>query len=437
MDLNKLLIDDFIELKASLICGYCKNLPSHLLNPCGHLQCNCSKSTKGCTTCYKLTTSQDLEENQMMKTILTSIKAIEDIFKDTTPNNVSSNHEIVVSKMDMKRNHKGETPLHLACKKGDLEMVMELIKDGVDFNMTDYANWAPIHEAVQGNNIPCLEYLLSEGALVNIPGENYITPLHKAVLLNKREIAQILINYGANTTILDYKGNKALNGMENLVLYQIYDITKKIFIKVQTVVYAKELNKEEQTKLTKAKVNIVTFSDFITKSDVTHYIYDGKMDINVLICLLKGIFIVKKRWINEPEKNAFNFITEVYKESNKSSIMNRLFKNPKLFNGMDFFISGHSQRKLICNIKLNKDDLATLVRTGGGKVLRRPPIVKSADNDHFYYPFHASNTSLNTCSSYVIYHEDEKPQLMYNMRELKHRSSEWLIDCILAFKIID
>ena len=38
-----------------------------------------------------------------------------------------------------KRNERGETPLHLATIKGDITQMQELLKQGADINIADYA----------------------------------------------------------------------------------------------------------------------------------------------------------------------------------------------------------------------------------------------------------------------------------------------------------
>lgn len=45
---------------------------------------------------------------------------------------------------NMKRNPKGESPLHLACKRGNVNKVKELIGNKVDLNFKDYAGWTPL-----------------------------------------------------------------------------------------------------------------------------------------------------------------------------------------------------------------------------------------------------------------------------------------------------
>ena len=40
----------------------------------------------------------------------------------------------------LRRNERGETPLHIACIKGDLKAASSLIEQGADVNATDHAS---------------------------------------------------------------------------------------------------------------------------------------------------------------------------------------------------------------------------------------------------------------------------------------------------------
>ena len=46
-----------------------------------------------------------------------------------------------------KKNKKGETPLHAATLKGDLDIVANLLGRGANPNTVDHAGWTPLHEA--------------------------------------------------------------------------------------------------------------------------------------------------------------------------------------------------------------------------------------------------------------------------------------------------
>ncbi|KAK3755415.1 hypothetical protein QZH41_016630 [Actinostola sp. cb2023] len=83
-----------------------------------------------------------------------------------------------------KRNERGETPLHLAAIKGDIEDTIDLIKAGIIVNSKDYAGWTPLHEACNFGHLDIVEELIKGGANVNSPGYEDISPLHDAVINN-------------------------------------------------------------------------------------------------------------------------------------------------------------------------------------------------------------------------------------------------------------
>lgn len=51
---------------------------------------------------------------------------------------------VQLCKDKLKRNAKGETQLHLACKKANAELVHQLIDSGMDVNCVDWGNWTPL-----------------------------------------------------------------------------------------------------------------------------------------------------------------------------------------------------------------------------------------------------------------------------------------------------
>ncbi|XP_016428768.1 ankyrin repeat domain-containing protein 12-like [Sinocyclocheilus rhinocerous] len=97
-----------------------------------------------------------------------------------------------------RRNHFGETKLHLAVMKGDVQDIKDLITAGAFVNIPDYAGWTPLHEAVQRNKYDMTEILLEAGAEVNCRGHNGITPLHDAIYCQYYKIVELLLKYGAD-----------------------------------------------------------------------------------------------------------------------------------------------------------------------------------------------------------------------------------------------
>ncbi|XP_076306308.1 tonsoku-like protein [Tachypleus tridentatus] len=108
-------------------------------------------------------------------------------------------------KVEAKVNEVGETPLHRACIRGNLNIVKSLIERGHPVNPRDYCGWLPIHEASNHNHYDIVEYLIEKGASVNDGGGEKcegITPLHDAASCGNIEIMELLISKGASVTVL-------------------------------------------------------------------------------------------------------------------------------------------------------------------------------------------------------------------------------------------
>lgn len=135
-------------------------------------------------------------------------------------------------------------------------------------------------------------------------------------------------------------------------------------------------------------------------------------------------------------KNSFNYFPERFQDILGKSTLNNLRKKPRLFDGMNFYIVDHQKPIRIFGIQLSKSDLMKLIAAGDGKNLHRAPALRTVE-DGFFYPYHINrNSDLTVCSNYIIYDEEKPPKLKYNMKELRHKSSRWLIESILSFEII-
>ena len=69
-----------------------------------------------------------------------------------------------------KRNGKGETSLHTACIKGNLEMVKDYLALGANANTQDHSGLTPLHEACQRGFLDIVKVLLDARALPSVPG---------------------------------------------------------------------------------------------------------------------------------------------------------------------------------------------------------------------------------------------------------------------------
>ncbi|KAF5896746.1 tonsoku-like protein isoform X2, partial [Clarias magur] len=114
-----------------------------------------------------------------------------------------------------KRNKFGETHVHLAVMKGDLQAVKNMIEVGASVNLADNAGWTPLHEAVLRGNDTIAETLLKAGARVNSVGQEGITPLHDAAGLGNLKIVQLLLKWGADPIMKNQKGDSAFDICED------------------------------------------------------------------------------------------------------------------------------------------------------------------------------------------------------------------------------
>ena len=69
-----------------------------------------------------------------------------------------------------KRNKKGETQLHIACRLLLENKAKSLLALGADPNTQDFAGWTPLHEVAQASNVALVDMLLEHGANPNVPG---------------------------------------------------------------------------------------------------------------------------------------------------------------------------------------------------------------------------------------------------------------------------
>ncbi|KAG9477529.1 hypothetical protein GDO78_002761 [Eleutherodactylus coqui] len=113
-----------------------------------------------------------------------------------------------------KKNHKGETMLHVASIKGNAQAVEELLKSGANPNVKDNAGWTPLHEACNHGHTDVVEVLLQHQALVNTTGYQNDSPLHDAVKNGHTAIVQLLLQHGASQDAVNIFGLRPVDYAE-------------------------------------------------------------------------------------------------------------------------------------------------------------------------------------------------------------------------------
>ncbi|XP_046557960.1 E3 ubiquitin-protein ligase MIB2-like [Haliotis rubra] len=107
--------------------------------------------------------------------------------------------------------HNGVTPLTLACSNGIVDVVKQLLDEGVDINQPDAGLQTPLLHTLFKERDAVLEMLLARGCDVNKAGQQGITPLHLSVINDKTAYVKLLVKKKADVNIRDQNGNTPIH----------------------------------------------------------------------------------------------------------------------------------------------------------------------------------------------------------------------------------
>ncbi|XP_048390651.2 BRCA1-associated RING domain protein 1 isoform X2 [Stegostoma tigrinum] len=354
----------------------------------------------------------------------------------------------------MKRNHKGETPLHIAAIKGDIVAVEQLLENGANPNIKDNAGWTPLHEACNHGHVEIVERLLKFGVLLNTPGYQNDSPLHDAVRNGHVDVVKLLILHHASQDVInifglrpvDYASSEEMIAAlhqppktEDPVAEQCFAVTSNqrrdgpIVLLGGDLLGAKKKKLDKLVKLLKAG-NCTEFN-----TSVTHVIVPNDHALSTmksLMGIVSGCWLVKFEWVIAClEKN--DRVAEEDYEINvvngpKRGRRNQEQQLPKLFDGCHFYFMGPFK-------SCKKEDLVHLAKVGGGQVLARQPKpdsdVTQSINTVAYHASPGSDQSF--CTQYIIHDKDSnyKPERV-RLGKVWTTNSMWLINCIKSFELL-
>jgi ankyrin repeat protein len=104
---------------------------------------------------------------------------------------------------------RGATPLHTAVENNQLDVVQELLNQGVDPNKAHNWGSTPLHLACINGNLDIVRVLINhhtDGASVSIQNSSGWTPLHWAAFYGHIDIIKELLNHQADPNTITDKG---------------------------------------------------------------------------------------------------------------------------------------------------------------------------------------------------------------------------------------
>ncbi|XP_048200132.1 BRCA1-associated RING domain protein 1 [Perognathus longimembris pacificus] len=351
-----------------------------------------------------------------------------------------------------KRNHRGETLLHIASIKGDVPSVEYLLRNGNDPNVKDHAGWTPLHEACNHGHLKVVELLLQHKALVNSTGYHNDSPLHDAARNGHLDIVKLLLSHGASRNVVNIFGLRPVDCTDNenmksvLLLPEENESSSTCYRSVMSswsrrdgplVLIGSGLSSEQQKMLSELAVILKAKKCAEFDSTVTHVVVPGDEAQSTLKCMLgilNGCWLLKFKWVKACLQTKVFEEEEMYEipEGPRRSRINKELLLPKLFDGCYFYFWGSF-------IHHPKDNLTKLVTAGGGQILSRKPKPDSDVTQTINtVSYHAKpDSDQRFCTQYIIY-EDLSDYCPERVRQGKvwMAPSSWLISCVMSFELL-
>ncbi|KAK7074714.1 hypothetical protein SK128_018101 [Halocaridina rubra] len=362
-----------------------------------------------------------------------------------------------------KRNAKGESMLHIACIKGDVEKVKSLLLEGANPNTKDNAGWTPLHETCSHGFYNIAELLLQHGALVDVPGgESEENPLHDAITQGQIELVKLLRCWGASDTARNLYGNTPRSlaslcmGADKLhaALDTPFDCSLKrpsfmLPYLDKMVLLGSGLNPSQSRTLVQLSKMLGARIASEFSPDVTHVVCCTSDRIVVqktptyMMGVASGKWILSHTWMDACLSQGKVLSPEIYEVYGSKDLadrdapcrarINASNMRPGLLKGTQIYLWGSFLEPY-----RNKKAIETLIKAGDGTVLVREPNPESQDKI-LKVPYHAQPDGMLVKCSYIILYQDGpvEPQIKYNMEHIKTLPFSWFKKCIENFALLN
>ncbi|XP_076652031.1 BRCA1-associated RING domain protein 1 isoform X2 [Halictus rubicundus] len=488
-----------------LVCNKCHREPINAVTftNCGHFFCKkCVENDTICAKCGTPVQPVEIHNDHMINSLTSYCNSITKIigkrdFQNATTdalcvsqiissvpmkiNYEAFNRKRVPQKNINKKNGKGETKLHSACLKNDVEYVKLLLAAGAETNTKDNAGWTPLQEVVDAGYTGICRMLLEFGAQPNTPGIKNRTALHEAVINKRLDEVKLLLQYHAKSDVYDEHGKRPIDYCEpskDTMSCKIWNLLQKgsemndtsinlnstmeqSFVVPHSLnrftIFASNLQEKNKKRLlevaAKHKIKVVS----MYQAQITHVVMEAnkqntvQLSYDVMMAILRGNWLLNSEWfsiamdvddISKMDLELFEISGAPVTGIPRKARENAQNQNPGLFDQCYFYFALQPKSTYYVNeMQLTRDGLERLVENGKGTILKRQPDPEEVKTKGIIIPFHIANNSshpLYKCTHYIIYVPGkDEPRVKYNMSHIKSLPLLWLIECIEKFTLVN